>query len=130
MKKFLFAVMAILLVTCTAVVAQAPDPPGPINYADVFMTFAAFSAAIPFIVEFLKKLIPIQGQWLAWVVGLALSGIGWLLQLGIFAGLIWYQALIIGLFGALAAVGLFNTGLIVWILQTLGILKVTEAKKR
>lgn len=94
-----------------------------------FYTFAAFVAIIPFVTEALKALLGATGflaQLLSWITGILLSLAAWFLNIpGIFEALIWWQVIIVGFAGSLAANSLFDTGLITYILEKLGILKTT-----
>jgi hypothetical protein len=102
----------------------AVDPPA---YGAIFATFTALVLAIPFVTEAIKKIAGVTGgtaaQIISWVTGIALAGFGYLLNLGMFADLEIWQSLVVGLGASLAANGVFDTGIIEWILKLLGIIK-------
>jgi len=87
----------------------------------------ALIALIPFVVEFIKrKVVNASGsfiQYVSWFVGVVLAIIGWALNLGMFEPLTWWESLIIGVGCSLAANGVFDTGVVTWVLQKVGIIK-------
>jgi hypothetical protein len=95
------------------------------GYSEIFQTFAALVAGIPLVVEFLKNVFNNPTGWgariISWGTGLALSAFGWWLGLGIFSEVVWYNALLIGFGASLAANGVFDTGLVTWLLEALNI---------
>lgn len=102
------------------------DPVIPIDYSEVFTTFAALVGAIPLVVEAIKKLINktrstpnIMIQILSWVTGVALALIGWYFDLGFLAEIEWGMALLYGLGASLAANGVADTKIIQWIFSLL-----------
>ena len=131
MKKFLMIYLGMLLMSAVTIFAQevpiSPVDQGiisetpPTDFTGVFATFAALVAAIPFVVQLVKKLIPNASstavQIVSWVVGIAVTMFGWVFNLGFLAGLDWYIALLYGLGASLAANGVFDTGLIEWVLS-------------
>jgi hypothetical protein len=102
-------------------IAQETDT-GEIDYNQVFITFAALSAAVPFVVEGIKKLIPaidkskIATIIVSWVIPILVTMFGWVFDLGFLAERTWWQALLYGLGAGLVSNGLFSTGLIEWII--------------
>lgn len=118
MKKFLIIVCALIL-TVTGAYAQAVvESSGP-DYSSAFTTFAGLVAIIPFVVEGMKKIFksisPIVIQIISWITGIVVTVFGWAFHLGFLNGLEWWQALLYGLGVSLAANGIFDTGLIEWI---------------
>lgn len=117
MRKILLlmfmSVLAFVGVYAQTVVESAPD------YSSAFTTFAGLVAIIPFVVEGMKKIFksisPIVIQIISWVTGIAVTMFGWAFHLGFLNGLEWWQALLYGLGVSLAANGIFDTGLIEWI---------------
>ena len=103
-------------------IAQETDTGGEIDYNQVFITFAALSAAVPFVVEGIKKLIPaidkskIATIIVSWVIPILVTMFGWGFDLGFLADRTWWQALLYGLGAGLVSNGLFSTGLIEWII--------------
>lgn len=117
MKKFLIIVCALILIV-TGVYAQAVVESGP-DYSSAFTTFAGLVAIIPFVVEGMKKIFkslsPIVIQIISWGTGITVTMFGWAFHLGFLIDLEWWQALLYGLGVSLAANGIFDTGLIEWI---------------
>jgi hypothetical protein len=94
------------------------------GFMTMFTTFAAFTAAIPFVVEFIKKFITLQGlaaQIVSWTIGIILAFAGYYFNIGIFEPFLWWQSLLFGIGASLAANGLFDTKLITTILNAIGI---------
>ncbi len=120
MRKFIL--LFVMLIGSLSLFAQNMDP-GP-DYSAGFETFAALVALIPFAVEAVKKLIPNASstaiQIVSWVAGIVVTMFAWMFHLGFVAGLEWYIALLYGLGASLAANGIFDTGLISWILKLFG----------
>lgn len=99
--------MLVLMVSFpVAVYAQDTGGVETTDYEAAFATFASLVAAIPFVVQAIKKLIPsiesssLATQIVSWVTGLVVTMIGW--------------ALLYGLGASLAANGIFDTGFIEW----------------
>lgn len=92
-----------------------------------FISFVALVAAIPVIAEIVISLFkPPSGIWtqaVSWVVGLGLTLLGWWLNLGILADILWWQAILIALCASLAANGIWDTGLYEAILRAIGLIK-------
>lgn len=102
------------------------------NYNLYFATFVAFITIIPMATEWFKSIFKLEGlkaQIVSWTIGLFLAMIGWFLQLGIFETT-WYYALIIGFGGSLVTNGIFDTGLVTWLLQAIGVLSVPTPLKK
>lgn len=113
--------MLVLMVSFpVAVYAQDTGGVETTDYEVAFATFAALVAAIPFVVQAIKKLIPsiesssLATQIVSWVTGLAVTMIGWAFHLGFLNDLEWWMALLYGLGASLAANGIFDTGFIEW----------------
>jgi hypothetical protein len=124
MKQFFkrtvfFIAAAMLLITPVAAAAQDTVNNPPTEYTAGFETFAALVAIIPFVVEIFKKLIPnatsLGKQVFSWVIGIAIAAFGWVFHLGFLADLTWYIALLYGAGASLAANGVFDSGLVSWI---------------
>ena len=123
MKKLL-SILAIMMCATTIVSAQEPTSSG--GFESFFTTFAALVAAIPIVVEFIKKLIGktsetknIYVQIISWITGLALTMVGWFMNLGFLAEIDLVQALIYGVGASLAANGIADTKLIQNIIKTI-----------
>lgn len=133
------AFFAMTLASSATLYAQAPAvditpvaatvtaaPSDGVSLTGVFATFLTLVAFIPVATQLLKKWIaPLQtglaAQLISWLIGLAITMLGWLLHLGFLDGLLWWQALIYGVAASLAANGIFDTGLITSILRLFGL---------
>jgi hypothetical protein len=96
------------------------------NYYDYFLTFGGFVILLPILVNWLKSAFKAEGigaQILSWITGVIISLIAYAVNLGIFEGLTWWQAAIMGLGGSLASNGIFDAGLITWLFS---IFKITK----
>ena len=130
MKKFLFFFVFMLVAAFVFIpVAFAQDVGDPVDSAGMgFESFSALVALtamiIPFVVE-LFKLIPglpsIVKQILSWLIGVLAAFAGWQLNLGFLGGLDWYIALLYGFGAGLIANGVFDTGIVTYILGIFGI---------
>jgi len=109
----------ILILMCSVLTASAQDGTSVSDFSSFFATFATLVAAIPICVEVIKKLIGktsatknLYVQIISWVTGIALTMIGWFLNLGFLADLSWIYALVYGLGASLAANGIADTKII------------------
>lgn len=148
MKKLIFFIAILFFTVMVIPQVQSQDtlqPPGNVTtlesttsepqpgvFAGIdeyFSTFAAFVVAIPLVTEAIKGLTGAVGfgaQLLSWITGILLALAGWFLNIpGIFDSLLWWQVLIVGFAGSVAANSLFDTGIITYILKKLGILKTS-----
>ena len=120
----------ILVLTSLNLFAQGDSSP---DFQSGFVTFTSFILVIPLVVEFLKKLIPKNSsslviQIVSWVTGVILAMLAWLLNLGFFVELaLWWEALAVGVGASLVANGVFDTGLITWILSIVGIKTIKKS---
>lgn len=119
MKKFIFLISIILMAVLSAV-AQTDIPPdsggGVLGYIS---TFAGAVLLVNLATGWLKNLFKWQGnaaKYLSWAVALVISILGMILNLGIFAPLEWWSALIYAVGIGLAANGAFKTEIIQQIL--------------
>lgn len=100
------------------IVAIVDEGEQPANQPDkIFETFFTLVAFIPIVVQFLRKLIIPNSKGLgvqifSWVIGIAITIIGWLLHLGFLDGISIWLALLYGAGASLAANGVFDTGII------------------
>lgn len=125
MKNFLKPVglvTLLLLLIPVALFAQTGIDSSGVNYDSAFATFVSLTAAIPVVVEFLKRLLgktKATPNWLvqvfSWIVGIILALVGWVFHLGFLAGIDWYWAIIYGFGATLAANGVADTKIIQWI---------------
>lgn len=123
MKKFIWIFTALFLLGVGTLFANGVQivEDDPFNLENLFITFTAMVLGMPFIVEFFKSIFhPKEGlvtQIFSWVFILLFTFIGWALQLGFLEGLLWWQAGIYGIGVALAANGVFDTGIILAIIE-------------
>ena len=76
---------------------------------NTFTTIAALAAMVVLATAFFKRLLNSNDAWtrlISGITALLLSVLGWLLQIGIFAGVAWFYIFIYGLSAALVANGL------------------------
>ena len=128
-KRTMFFIAALVLLLSPVMVfaqdvgAETPTEvvTNPLDFTLIFGTFAALVAAIPFVVELIKKLIPNASsgaiQIVSWLTGVVVTMFGWFFHLGFLADLTWYIALLYGLGASLAANGVFDTGIITQIIS-------------
>lgn len=95
-------------------VTELPDIIG------IFQTFATLALAIPIVSELVKRLVKASGlavQIISWGIGIVITFIGWMLNLGFLAGLDWHIMLIYGICASLAANGVFDvsSGITGWL---------------
>ncbi|MDR1370980.1 MAG: hypothetical protein LBJ72_12795 [Dysgonamonadaceae bacterium] len=116
---FFIAALLLLLVAPVAIAQDVVNENPTAEYSAGFETFAALVAIIPFVTEIFKKLIPnassLGKQVFSWIIGLVIAAFGWVFNLGFLADLTWYIALLYGAGASLAANGIFDTGLITWL---------------
>jgi hypothetical protein len=119
----MFTMLLLLFAVPMAAIAQGTgDVTETTDYEAAFATFAALVAVVPFVVQGIKKLIPsiesssLWTQVVSWLTGIVITMFGWVFNLGFLNGLEWWQALLYGLGASLAANGIFDTGLIEWII--------------
>lgn len=131
LSKFLFVLAIISVLTSLNLFAQGDS--FPTDFQSGFATFTSFILVIPLVVEFIKRLLPKNSsslviQVVSWVTGVILAMAAWLLNLGFFAELVlWWEALAVGVGASFVANGVFDTGLITWILNTVGIKTIKKA---
>lgn len=125
---FTFALIPVALLAQGA----APGPPG--EYGEIFLSITALAGAIPFITEFLKSQFNITNsltiQIVSGIVGIGLSFAGYWFQLGMFVGIGIWGTILIGIGAALISNGVFDTGLITFILKLLGYEVPQKPQKR
>lgn len=117
MKKIIFLMICMLLFS-VSLFAQGATVIS--DAANAFATFASLVAIIPFVAEAIKKVFkaisPLAIQFISWGAGLSVTLFGWAFGLGFLADLIWWQAILYGFGASLAANGVFDTGIIEYIL--------------
>ena len=75
----------------------------------MFLSFGAVLIAVYAVTNLLKDVLPAAPQFVSWLIGIALSMLGWFLGLGIFADMVWYLALGTGFIVSLAANGVYDS---------------------
>lgn len=124
--KYLALPLALLFVVVFTTTANTFEP-GSSDFSSYFGSFSALIGGIPFVVEFIKRFLNIKSslgiQIISWGTGVLMSFLAWALHLGMFENVFWWQSLAIGLGASLVANGVFDTGLITWLLR---LLKVTK----
>lgn len=93
------------------VLGQVPEPPGDFNgfiewFKAALATWAGAFAAILLLTEKIKRILNLKGGGaviLSWVLSIPVSLIGFYFNIGIFAGVEWYVALIYALSFTLSA---------------------------
>ena len=109
MKKMF--VMLMLLLLPFLVFGQVPEPPGDFVgmwewFKAALATWAGAFAAILLLTEKIKRILNLKGGGaviLSWVLSIPVSLIGFYFNIGIFAGVEWYVALIYALSFTLSA---------------------------
>lgn len=126
MKKLIYYLLIMLAFVLAPVSLSAADWTAD-EVQNAFGNFVALVAAIPLAVEALKSILkPTQRLWvqaLSWGTGIAMTMLGWWLGFGFLAGMLWWHALIVGLFASLSANGVWDTGLYEAILKAIKIIK-------
>lgn len=119
MKRFILLFLFGLLYS-VGIYAQSIEVTEGTDYAGYFATFVGVSGVVSVITEFIKKAFKFTpSEWvqriISWVIGILLGLFAWIFNLGMFDGLVWWQALLWGFAAGLASNGIFDTGLIEWI---------------
>lgn len=130
MKRIMFVIM--LMFTALPVFCQAVDPAPVTDYMQYFLSLGGFVLLINLATEFLRNLLNLKKFWLqftSWLIGFGLALLAWVLNLGMFAGLEYWGMLALGFAGSLCANGVFDTGVIEWILRLLHIYSPPEKEK-
>lgn len=125
----LLAFMVMLFAPAVLLAADGSDPTG---VADIFSTFLSLVLAIPLVVELIKRVVTtdnkLVNQAISWITGIILTFGGWYFHLGFLDGLVWYYALIIGVFASLSANGIYDTKLYEYLLRAFKIIKSPQNK--
>jgi hypothetical protein len=90
------------------------------DYLVYFTTTTGLIALIDTVTEFLKLKLKIPNtyiQYVSWAVGILLAVVGHVFSLGMFVSMAWIPTIIIGFGAALASNGVFDTGLVDWIIS-------------
>lgn len=124
-SKHMFMLTLIMLFSSVVVFSQGDE--SQFDIQDYFITFSSFVLILPIVVEFIKKLLPgnvssLAIQIISWTIGIALAMLAWFLKLGFFADIMqWWQALAVGFGASLVSNGIFDTGIITWLLSLIGV---------
>jgi len=117
LKTLLFMLAFTFSLGVSAMVLQEEDP-GTV-YDAVFVSIASLVLAVPIIVEFLKDKLGLNGlvvQILSWVLGIALSFLGYFAGLGMFADMSILGTVLTGVGVGLVSNGVADTGIVEWLL--------------
>lgn len=119
MKRFNLCLLFGLLCSLS-LYAQTTNTEEAIDYAGYFATFIGVSGVVTVVTEFVKKLFKVTpNEWIqriiSWTIGIILGLFAWIFNLGMFEGLVWWQALLWGFGAGLSSNGIFDTGLIEWL---------------
>lgn len=111
--KYLISFLIFLLVLPAISMAQDVGVDTGLSFDPTtwFATLGTFVAAVIAATQVIKKSFKIEGAWAmiaSWLISVALAAVGWLLQLGIFAGLQWYWGLVYALSAGLIANKVFE----------------------
>lgn len=120
MKRFITTLLIGMLLSIGVCFAQNEGVGEATDYAGYFATFIGVAGVASVVTEAIKKLFKVTpSEWvqriLSWIVGIALGMFAWLFNLGMFDGLVWWQALLWGFAAGLASNGAYDTGLIEWL---------------
>jgi len=88
------------------------------------ITFLAFVSAVTTVTSLISGWIKKSGwfkQKLSWFVAIAIALLAWILNLGIFEPLIWWEAILTGFCGGLVANGVFDIPAIKELLKKIGL---------
>lgn len=96
-----------------------------IDLSQYFGTLPAFVAVVLVLVQFVKGITGLKDfavQAISWLVGSIVALAAWYFDLGIFAEVTWYQAVITGVIATLSANGFFKIPVAKTILEYIDIL--------
>lgn len=100
--------------TVVEIVQPAPDPPGWWSY---LLTTIVLALLIPFVCQFVFMALPLTGltkQIVAWIVGIGITFVFWVMNIGFTADMPALITVFYGWMCALAGNGLYDTGLLDW----------------
>lgn len=113
--KIFYHVFLVLVMSIVIIAGQVEITSTGFNLIEYFYTIPALAGAVLLLTGYIKTALKITGgfsQYLSWILSAALSLLGWMLNLGIFAGVEWYFILVYGAAAGLIANGLFDFALI------------------
>lgn len=121
MKTFIKYLSVFAMLFLFPVLAFCQDGTGSFFDPAAFLgTLTALAASVAAVTEFLKSQLKTKGiisQLLSWIVAIALSGLGWWLQIGMYVGVEWFWIFIYGLAGGLISNGIFDTAIVTAIIS-------------
>jgi hypothetical protein len=113
MKKFIL--LFVMLFASISIFSQDLAPADPVDWSNLYLTFATTLAAIPAIVELIKRitgwfveLSSLAVQIVSWGTGLIVVLTGWIFGWGWLDGLTWYEMLAYAVIASLASNGVFD----------------------
>ena len=124
--------LIILTMVPLVIMAQTGAAEGLENPLEYLATIPGLAALVLLITQFIKKQVPADGWYsvyISWAVSLVLSLVGWVFAIGIFAGALWYVALLYAAAAGLIANGLFDWKMIKAILEFFKLLPPGKVKK-
>ena len=133
MKSSILTIIIMFFIGTVTALAAPLIGDTPSNFADYVATFAAMVAVIPVVVEFFRTKLNMSGlalQILSWAMGVVIAVAAYFLNMGIFAGILLWHALVIGAGAALAANGIANTGIIQTILNLIPGINIKSNKAK
>jgi len=92
----------------------------------IYVNFAGLVVATPVISEWIIETVKAKkflAQFISWVIGIVLSLVGWWLNLGFLAGLLWWHVVLVGVAVSLAANGVWDIDVLKKLLEGIGALK-------
>jgi len=103
--------------TPSPIVSQAT----PFNYGTLFAIFAILVIGMPFVVELFKKSVgtmpSIAIQLVSWIIGILLTALAYWLGIRVIHEMTWYYSVLYGIGAGLACNGLYDTGIIKWLMS-------------
>lgn len=123
--KRIIALFTLMLLALVPVVAQTADLSAATGIdPNYFTSFAGLAAAIIPVTSIINRIFDVGNdykQLISWLVAVLLGIIPYYLELGIFAGVDWYVALLYSLGAGLVSNGLFDIELVKDILKKIGL---------
>ncbi len=126
-------VLAILSMVPLVIMAQTGAADESIDVVEYIASIPGLAALVLLVTQFLKQFLKTDGwysAYLSWFIALSLSVIGWVLQLGIFTGVVWWVMLLYAAAAGLIANGLFDWKVIKAILEILKLLPKGSVQRR
>jgi hypothetical protein len=142
-KQFLLTAIILAMMPMLAL-AQGAEVSAGGGYSEFFLSLGAVAGLVAVLTEFFSNLFEIEEgagitllwfklktvQFISFLVGVAAGLFGFLFNLGMFVGVLWWHSLLIGLGAAFIANGFADTGTIKWVLERLGVYLRSNKLKR